>query len=122
MVDVWLSKEIKSHVGVGGGLFGDFFLGGSSWGGITTSSSGGSTSSWGSAGTDTGSNVGDQTSYVNTGQGGGEETWPEWLDGDTSGFDDLVQVISVDFDIRVLEDEGGVGAAKFGVGHFKVGI
>merc|ERR1712127_1005745 len=113
-----LSKEIKSHIRVGSGLFGGLLLGSSSWSGFTTGS-GGTTSGWGSAGTDTGTDVGDQTGYVNTGQGGGEKAWPEWFDGNAGGFDNLVQVISVDLDIGVLEDQGGVGAAKFGVSHFK---
>merc|ERR1712223_2262850 len=112
-----LTKKIESHIGVGLFFFGFFFLGFFSWGGISSGTTGGGTTSWG--GTDSGSNVGDQTSNIDSSQSGGEETWPEWFDGDAGGFDDFVQVIGVDFDIGVVKDEGGVGAAEFRVGHFK---
>merc|ERR1712187_32250 len=110
-----LSKQVKSHVGVGL-FFGRFFLLLFSWGSFSSSATGSGTSSWG--GTDSGANVGDQTGNIAALEGGGEKSWPEWFDGDTGGFDDLVQVVGIDFDVRVVEDQSGVGAGEFRVCHF----
>merc|ERR1712004_59240 len=107
----FLTEEIKSHVGVGFFFFGFLLLGFFGWGGISSGTTGGSTTSWGRA--DSGSDVGDQTGYVDSSQSGSEQTWPEWFDGNSGSFDNFVQVVGVDFDITVVKDEGGIGAAKF---------
>merc|ERR1711980_452 len=101
-----LVEETESHVVVflGGGLLLGFLL----WCLLRGSTTGG----WGSAGTDTGADVGDQLADVDVLEGTSEEGWPEWLDVDVGGLEDGGDLVASDLAVIVVEDESGVGAGE----------
>merc|ERR1719300_1685965 len=93
------------------------FLGGlSSRSRGSTASSRSATSGGSSA--DSRAHVGDQGLQVGGLEGLGEEAGPVGLNIDTSSLEDGGDLLGGDGNIVISEDEGGVNAGKFRVGHF----
>merc|ERR1719410_455831 len=74
-------------------------------GGCSTSGSRGSASS--------GSNLGDQILEVTVLKSLGKESWPVWLEFNTSSLEDRGESVSGDRNIVISEDESSVDTCKF---------
>merc|ERR1719318_14901 len=66
----------------------------------------------------TGPYCGDQGLQVTGLKGLSEESWPIWLNINTGSLQDGGQLLGGDGNIVIGEDEGGVHAGEFRVGHF----
>merc|ERR1719333_1283314 len=115
-VKTFLVEEAESHVVVL--LLGFLFLllllglGGGATGRSISSSGGGG----GSAGAR--ADVGEHLLDVDSLQSLGKKSGPERLDVDLGGLQDGLEFLGRDGDFVIGEDESGVGASEFGVGHF----